>query len=72
MCRPDGRHVFLKGKVQMITYLQKKNRHQKNLTNFQLSFLKISKVSLYITKIFYFLNKYQMLPNHCQFLNKFV
>ena len=22
MCRPDGRHVFLKGKVQMITYLQ--------------------------------------------------
>ena len=21
MCRPDGRHVFLKGKVQMITYL---------------------------------------------------
>ena len=23
MCRPDGRHVFLKGKVQMITYLQK-------------------------------------------------
>ena len=22
MCRPDGRHVFLKGKVQMITYLR--------------------------------------------------
>ena len=22
MCRPDGRHVFFKGKVQMITYLQ--------------------------------------------------
>ena len=22
MCRPDGRHVFLKGKVLMITYLQ--------------------------------------------------
>ena len=21
MCRSDGRHVFLKGKVQMITYL---------------------------------------------------
>ena len=21
MCRPDGRHVFFKGKVQMITYL---------------------------------------------------
>ena len=24
MCRPDGRHVFLKGKVQMITYLHSK------------------------------------------------
>lgn len=23
MCRPDGRHVFLKGKVQMITYLRR-------------------------------------------------
>jgi acylphosphatase len=23
MCRPDGRHVFFKGKVQMITYLRK-------------------------------------------------
>ena len=25
MCRPDGRHVFFKGKVQMITYLQISN-----------------------------------------------
>ena len=25
MCRPDGRHVFFKGKVQMITYLLSKN-----------------------------------------------
>ena len=26
MCRPDGRHVFFKGKVQMITYLQYKSK----------------------------------------------
>ena len=31
MCRPDGRHVFFKGKVQMITYLRLFNRkfHEK-------------------------------------------
>ena len=31
MCRPDGRHVFLKGKVQMITYLPLFNQKKSKL-----------------------------------------
>ena len=31
MCRPDGRHVFLKGKVQMITYLPLFNQKKPKL-----------------------------------------
>ena len=35
MCRPDGRHVFLKGKVQMITYLLKRYGYHRTSTREQ-------------------------------------
>ena len=48
MCRPNGRHVFLKGKVQMITYLPFLLKYIITSTNISMLYHKICIPSIYI------------------------
>ncbi len=49
MCRPDGRHVFFKGKVQMITYLLICDENEENNLSQQIveSGVKSRKISIF-------------------------